>query len=59
METVKPVFANIISESPSRNNLIKRNLLKEYLQVVVLDFIYSQQGYTQLFFCGSSALVLF
>jgi hypothetical protein len=56
METIKPVLASIISESPSRNNLFKRNLLKEYLQVVVLDFIYSHKDYSQLLFYGGSAL---
>ena len=56
METIKPVLASIISESPSRNNLFKRNLLKEYLQVVVLDFIYSHPTYSQLLFYGGSAL---
>ena len=56
METIKPILVNIISESPSRNNLFKRNLLKEYLQVVVLDFIYSHPVYSQLLFYGGSAL---
>jgi hypothetical protein len=56
METIKPVLAHIISESPSRSNLYKRNLLKEYLQIVVLDFIYSHQIYSQLLFYGGSAL---
>jgi len=56
METIKPVLTSIISESPSRNNLFKRNLLKEYLQIVVLDFIYSHKDYSQLLFYGGSAL---
>ena len=56
METIKPILVNIISESPSRNNLFKRNLLKEYLQVAVLDFIYSHPVYSQLLFYGGSAL---
>ena len=56
METIKPILASIINESPSRNNLYKRNLLKEYLQVVVLDFIYSHPDYSQLLFYGGSAL---
>ncbi len=56
METIKPILANIISESPSGNNLLKRNLLKEYLQIVVLDFIYSHPVYSQLLFYGGSAL---
>ncbi len=55
-ETIRPVLVNIISESPSRNNLFKRNLLKEYLQIVVLDFIYSHPVYSGLLFYGGSAL---
>lgn len=56
METIKPVLANIVNETPSRNNLFKRNLLKEYLQIVVLDYIYSHKEYSQLLFYGGSAL---
>jgi hypothetical protein len=56
VETIRPVLSNIISESPSRNNLFKRNLLKEYLQIVVLNFIYSHPTYSQLLFYGGSAL---
>lgn len=56
MEAIKPVLINIVQDSPSRNNLFKRNLLKEYLQIVVLDFIYSHQVYSQLLFYGGSAL---
>lgn len=56
METIKPILNNIISESPSKNNMFKRNLLKEYLQIVVLDFIYSHPTYSQLLFYGGSAL---
>ncbi len=55
-ETIKPILADIIRESPSRNNLFKRNLFKEYLQVVVLDFIYSHPVYSQLLLYGGSAL---
>ncbi|MBA4418137.1 MAG: hypothetical protein C0392_09545 [Syntrophus sp. (in: bacteria)] len=58
MEIIKPILASIISESPSRNNLFKRNLLKEYLQIVVLGFIYSHKDYSQLLFYGGSALAL-
>lgn len=56
METIKPVLASIINESPSRNNLFKRNLLKEYLQIVVLDVIYAHSTYSQLLFYGGSVL---
>ena len=56
MEAIKPVLVNIVQDSPSRNNLFKRNILKEYLQIVVLDFIYSHPVYSQLLFYGGSAL---
>lgn len=56
MEAIKPVLVNIVQDSPSRNNLFKRNLLKKYLQIVVLDFIYSHPVYSQLLFYGGSAL---
>lgn len=56
METIKPILTDLISESPSRNNLFKRNLLKEYLQIVVLDFMYSHKDYSQLLFYGGSAI---
>jgi hypothetical protein len=56
MEALKPVLTNIIRETPSQNNQFKRNLLKEYLQIVVLDFIYSHSVYSQLLFYGGSAL---
>jgi hypothetical protein len=56
METIKPALVSIISESPSRNNLYKRNLIKAYLQIVVLDFMYSHPTYSQLLFYGGSAL---
>lgn len=55
-EAIKPVLASIISETPSRNNQFKRNRLKEYLQIVVLDFIYSHSVYSQMLFYGGSAL---
>jgi hypothetical protein len=56
MEAFKPILTNIIRETPSQNNQFKRNLLKEYLQIVVLDFIYSHSVYSQLLFYGGSAL---
>lgn len=56
MEAIKPVLINIIREAPSRNNLFKRNILKEYLQIVVLDFLYSDPVYSQMLFYGGSAL---
>ncbi len=34
----------------------KRNLLKDYIQVVILDFIYSHPKYSQMVFYGGSCL---
>ncbi|MDI6883247.1 MAG: nucleotidyl transferase AbiEii/AbiGii toxin family protein [Patescibacteria group bacterium] len=56
MEKVKIFLKNLISKSISKNKLFKRNLLKEYLQLLVLDFIYSQPKYSQLIFYGGSCL---
>jgi predicted nucleotidyltransferase component of viral defense system len=39
-----------------KNYSYRRNLLKEYLQIVALDFIYSHPRYSQLFFYGGSCL---
>jgi len=56
MELVKNYLKKLAIESLSRNNLFKRNLLKEYLQIVVLDYIYSHPIYSQLSFYGGSCL---
>jgi len=56
METIKPILRNLVSESPSLSNLFKRNILKDYLQVAVLDFIYSHPVYSRLIFYGGSCL---
>lgn len=56
MNTVKAFLKNLINESSSENNLFKRNMLKEYLQVVILDFIYSNSDYSSLLFYGGSCL---
>lgn len=56
METIKQFLKDLILKSDSANNLFKRNLLKEYLQIVVLDFIYSHPVYSQLIFYGGSCL---
>jgi len=50
METLKPILRNIIAEVPARGSLFKRNILKDYLQVAVLDFIYSAPRYSRLIF---------
>ncbi len=56
MEETKTILRNLIAKSDTNNKLFKRNILKEYLQVLVLDFIYSSSEYSQLFFYGGSCL---
>ena len=59
METIKPILRNLIAEAPARGSLFKRNILKDYLQVVVLDYIYSAPRYSGLIFYGGSCLAHF
>lgn len=47
---------DLLAKSVSKNKLFLRNLLKEYLQIVVLDFIYSHPVYSRLIFYGGSCL---
>ena len=56
MEIIKSYLKKLLAESVAENNLFKRNLLKEYLQIVVLDYIYSHPIYSQLSFYGGSCL---
>lgn len=56
MENSKLFIKDLIKKSNSKNNLFKRNIIKEYLQIVVLDFIYSDPKYSHLVFYGGSCL---
>jgi len=56
MELLKPIFKNLIREVSSKNKIFQRNILKEFLQIFVLDFIYSQKKYQNLIFYGGSCL---
>jgi hypothetical protein len=56
MEEIKPTLKRLISETPSSKVLFQRNILKEYLQIVVLDYIYSHPVYSKLLFYGGSSL---
>lgn len=56
MEKAKIVLKNLIDETTSQNNSFKRNVLKEYLQILVLDFIYTHAEYSRLIFYGGSCL---
>lgn len=46
----------ILAEYKNAANLFKRNLIKEYLQIMVLHFIYSTEKYKNIFFYGGSCL---
>ena len=56
MEEIKTVLKNLIDAAPSKNKIFKRNILKEYLQILVLDYIYSHKDYSRLIFYGGSCL---
>lgn len=55
MEKIKDILKNILEENTDKTAMYKRNLLKEYLQVFVLDYIYSSK-YQNLVFYGGSCL---
>lgn len=52
----KIFLKTILQQADSHNRIFRRNLLKEYLQILVLDFIYSHPHYSQLIFYGGSCL---
>lgn len=56
MEQIKPTLKSLIDKSIAKNNLYKRNLLKEYLQIFVLNYIYANPKYNELVFYGGSCL---
>ncbi len=56
METLKPILKSLVSDSATKNKAFKMNIAKEYLQIVILDFIYSSPKYSQMFFYGGSCL---
>jgi len=46
----------ILEEKKETTDTFKRNLIKEYLQVLVLSFLYSKRRYQNLLFYGGSCL---
>lgn len=56
MEETKNFIKNLLREQHSAPTAIKRNLIKEYLQILVLDYIYSHPKYSDLVFYGGSCL---
>ena len=56
MELIKIFLTKLIRDSASGNKVFRRNVLKNYLQILVLDFIYADRKYSQLIFYGGSCL---
>lgn len=56
MESIKEDLKSLLQNSHSKSALYNRNLIKEYLQVYVLEFIYSHPCYSNLVFYGGSCL---
>ncbi len=50
------LIKKLLSEQPQTSNVFKRNLVKEYLQVVLLSYLYSHSEYQGLIFYGGSCL---
>lgn len=57
MEETKLVIKDILAKHGDVPMFFKRNLIKEYLQVLVLDYLYSNSKYASLVFYGGSSLV--
>jgi predicted nucleotidyltransferase component of viral defense system len=57
MEETKLIIKNILETHQDAPVFFKRNLIKEFLQVVVLDYLYSNPKYSSLVFYGGSSLV--
>ena len=49
-------LTSIINENSDKTDSFKRNLLKNYLQLFALHFIYSDKHYSELVFYGGSVL---
>lgn len=56
MKLILSSLRELLSNSRAGSNLYKRNLLKSYLQIVVLDWLYANPLYSDLLFYGGSAL---
>lgn len=55
-EDLKIILTELLKKSASPSRVFKRNRLKEYLQILILDFIYSHRDYSRLVFYGGSCL---
>ena len=52
----KEIMKRILREHPGGSELYRRTVLKEYIQILVLDFIYSNDKYKSLVFYGGTCL---
>lgn len=53
---MRELLKRLLETKKETTTLFKRNVLKEYLQVLVLSFIYSHKEYQSLVFYGGSCL---
>ncbi|MBI2410571.1 MAG: nucleotidyl transferase AbiEii/AbiGii toxin family protein [Candidatus Kerfeldbacteria bacterium] len=56
MENTLANLRAIIHESGTHNAAFTKNKLKRYLQILLLDFLYSTPPYTELYFYGGTCL---
>lgn len=56
MEEARTVIKNILSDNFDQPVFYKKNLIKEYLQILVLDYLYANPKYNNLVFYGGSCL---
>lgn len=56
MKEFKIILEKLINESKSKNLIFKKNLLKEYFQIITLDYIYSTKKWNNLILFGGASL---
>ncbi len=56
MENTITFLKNFLLEHPTKNLAFQRNLLKEYFQIIILDFFFSHPEYSNLVFYGGTCL---
>ena len=54
MEILKPILSNLILEGHKKD--FQMNIAKEYLQIIILNYIYSNPKHSNMFFYGGSCL---
>lgn len=52
------ILKKIVEENPEKPHFYIRNLLRQYLQILILEYIYSSKKYNDLFFYGGTCLAL-